>query len=396
MANPPDGASGLAVGDEVQRIGLEISQKFVPEPNADAILRDLFVALGRFKHVVRWKKFWLDKYLEEHLGNEGASQSSATSSQESEGTKLRRSERIRQMMEDFAKNDDGADDDPDDPRATGLRATKGGSNAPVADRATELFLKAIDRELIGRFNKGFINRAEPSDLDKELRTIMKQLSTTDNTVVVPTDKTNRLVTVPLDWYAQMIEGCVEADAVEVDKEDLDTVLDQAMEDLDEFHDKIAPDDMEFILTQMMSRAIPQCFGLIKDHQIEKKDENGNFPMRFVVPDNNFMSGFANVGYRIIKGIFDRNDVNYAESTILNAEHLKTSMSANIDSFKKGTCSMVVVLGGDGTGVGVRLLLELDDFGSCWCLPWFVDVDQGGVDPLDGWWSCHLRPEVREG
>lgn len=81
-------------------------------------------------------------------------------------------------MEDFAKNDDGADDDPDDECATGLKAAKGSSNAPVADHATELFLKAVDRELIGRFNKGFINHDVPCHTIRPGSRVQKDSETT--------------------------------------------------------------------------------------------------------------------------------------------------------------------------------------------------------------------------
>lgn len=57
--------------------------------------------------------------------------------------------------------------------------------------------------------------------------------------------------------------------------------------------------------------------------------------------------------------------------------------------------MTVVLGGYGTCVGVGLFLKQDNLVACWCLAWFVDMIQGGVDPIDGWGACHLRPEIRE-
>ena len=45
MAHPPNGADGSPVGDEVLWVGKVLSQKFVPEPEADVILRDLLEAL---------------------------------------------------------------------------------------------------------------------------------------------------------------------------------------------------------------------------------------------------------------------------------------------------------------------------------------------------------------
>ena len=97
MADPPDGENGFSVGEEVRQIGLELSQKFVPEPEGETVLKDLLVALQRFRHSVRWKKFWADRYLEDQLGEE--IDVSIPDSQESEDTKLRRSDRIRLLLD---------------------------------------------------------------------------------------------------------------------------------------------------------------------------------------------------------------------------------------------------------------------------------------------------------
>ena len=58
MANPPNGADGSPVGDEVLRVGKVLSQKFVPEPDVDVILRDLLEALNRFRHNVRLPPYY--------------------------------------------------------------------------------------------------------------------------------------------------------------------------------------------------------------------------------------------------------------------------------------------------------------------------------------------------
>ena len=150
-----------------------------------------------------------------------------------------------------------------------------------------------------------------------------------------------MVTVPLDWYTEQIERCIQDDAIEVEKGDLTTAFDNAIDELKDTAEMIADTDMEYILTQMRTRAVPQPFGLIKDHQTDKRDAEGNFPMRFVVPDNNFMSGFANVGYRMIKGILDAHGVDYSAFTINNAEHLKDCISdeqSENDTLRPGMCS----------------------------------------------------------
>ena len=56
--------------------------------------------------------------------------------------------------------------------------------------------------------------------------------------------------------------------------------------------------------------------LVKDHK--KKDENGDFPTRWVVPAKNFTAGFPHVDQRGIKEILDRNKIDYTKKTIIQA------------------------------------------------------------------------------
>ena len=111
MANPPDGANGSPVGDEVLRMGKVLSQKFVPEPDVDEILRDLIEAINRFRHNVRWKKFWFP-------------------TKEENRNKIRRSERIR-AAKAFARMGDGSVIDEDDEPGSGLRPEWTSLSAPT-------------------------------------------------------------------------------------------------------------------------------------------------------------------------------------------------------------------------------------------------------------------------
>jgi hypothetical protein len=63
--------------------------------------------------------------------------------------------------------------------------------------------------------------------------------------------------------------------------------------------------------------------LIKDHK--KADEHGNFPTRLVVPASNFTSSFPKAGYLGIKKIFDENEINYMDKTIIQASDLKEEL-----------------------------------------------------------------------
>jgi hypothetical protein len=77
---------------------------------------------------------------------------------------------------------------------------------------------------------------------------------------------------------------------------------------------LADKEEAFIMQSINSKAIPSPKLLIKDHK--KQDPNGNFPMRLVVPANNFTSAFPKIGYMGIRKIFDDNGIKYIEKTIV--------------------------------------------------------------------------------
>ena len=74
---------------------------------------------------------------------------------------------------------------------------------------------------------------------------------------------------------------------------------------------------------LKSKAVPTPKLLIKDHK--KADKNGNFPTRLVVPASNFTSSFPKAGYLGIKKIFDKNEINYMDKTIIQASDLKDEL-----------------------------------------------------------------------
>ena len=138
-----------------------------------------------------------------------------------------------------------------------------------------------------------------------------------------------------------MEECITADAEVIDRQYLTSLYDEAEATLDDFRNDLHHHDYGFILKQIKSKAVPQCFGMVKDHQIHKRDADGNFPMRFVVPDNNFMSGFANVGYRLIKDIFERYDVPYTKHTIQTSAFLKDNLeeAPKLYGYTRGDCTI---------------------------------------------------------
>ena len=78
--------------------------------------------------------------------------------------------------------------------------------------------------------------------------------------------------------------------------------------------------------------------LVKDHK--DPDENGEFPIWLVVPAKNFTAGFPHVDQQGIKGILDRNKINYTKKTIIQASDLKDKVEQL--NIKKSTNSIILV------------------------------------------------------
>ena len=52
---------------------------------------------------------------------------------------------------------------------------------------------------------------------------------------------------------------------------------------------------------------------------------GEYPNRLLVPATNFTATFSKLGYKGIKAILDKNDINYSEYTITQVSHLKIQL-----------------------------------------------------------------------
>ena len=78
-------------------------------------------------------------------------------------------------------------------------------------------------------------------------------------------------------------------------------------------------EFKYIVAALESRAIPTPRLLIKNH---KPRRNGEYPTRLVVPATNFTAGFANLGYRGIKALFENHGVTFDRHTIVQASDLK--------------------------------------------------------------------------
>ena len=100
-------------------------------------------------------------------------------------------------------------------------------------------------------------------------------------------------------------------------------FDEAKQLLLKLQDLLSENEFNYINETIESHAIPTPKTLIKDHKKQLPD--GTYPTRLVVPANNFAAGFANVGYRGIKKCFEKYNINYTKTTIIQASDVKQKL-----------------------------------------------------------------------
>ena len=131
-------------------------------------------------------------------------------------------------------------------------------------------------------------------------------------VVVPTDKTNSFRTIETEEYINWVTKHLNKSAITSSHERIKEIFKDANELLLGIEDLLSENEYHFILETINSRAIPTPKLLIKDHK--KKDSDGNFPTRLVVPATNFTAAFPKIGYIGIKKIFEHEKINYSKKT----------------------------------------------------------------------------------
>ena len=114
----------------IERAVLEItsvtSEKFVAAPNKTTVLGDLLIGLKRFRNVVRWKAFFQEK-ADEQSNSKGRNEKNSKIANEDNST-----------TESISK--EGLN--------TNLKAKNKSSNAHIASKQVEAFLKDIETTLI--------------------------------------------------------------------------------------------------------------------------------------------------------------------------------------------------------------------------------------------------------
>ena len=144
-------------------------------------------------------------------------------------------------------------------------------------------------------------------------------------VVVPTDKTNSFILIETAQYIEWVRSHLNKAAIKSSTERIKEVFNNANELLLEMEELFDKNEHKFIKETIESRAIPAPKLLVKDHK--KRDANGDFPTRLVVPATNFTAAFSKIDYIGIKQITEQEKINISNRTIIQASDLKSDLES---------------------------------------------------------------------
>ena len=101
-------------------------------------------------------------------------------------------------------------------------------------------------------------------------------------------------------------------------------FDQANKACDNDQNILSDNKITCLKSTLKTKNIPTPKLIITDHK-KKKDKEGDFPSRLIIPVNKFMSAFPRLGYLGIRRIFDTNQVKYETNIISQASNLKEEL-----------------------------------------------------------------------
>ena len=133
------------------------------------------------------------------------------------------------------------------------------------------------------------------------------------------DKTNAYEVVEKRDYMRWVREHLEKNARKVSRNLLSNIFNEALALALANRSTFSRAEFNYVIGILESRSIPTPRLLVKNH---KPLHNGEYPTRLVVPATNFTAGFANLGYRGIKAIFEKHYISFSKYNITQALHLK--------------------------------------------------------------------------
>ena len=164
--------------DEVLSLSSGTSEKYVPQPSRIQIQSDILIGLRRFKNTIRWKEFFRLRNADDEA------RSRAILDKAPEINKFV-STKNKKTVKDIITI-------PLKPCNKITQASKGSDHL-------ENFIRDLEFDLLSTsFNRN-VTAVKKSPKDKKIDTLFKFLKNQSD-VVVPTDKTNSIVIIPLHKY----------------------------------------------------------------------------------------------------------------------------------------------------------------------------------------------------
>ena len=178
--------SDLSLEDEVHELVTGTSQKFVPQPTLDNVISDAIQGLKRFRITVRLKEEIRNRKIQQH--NNSTDNLHIDNSDSTSKASL---------------NSDISERTPEGLKTNLHPPGRGGSKTTCGSEPVELFLKDLEKEVLHMVWQ-YRNHKTVHPMSTQIRQIQTRLRNTDDSVVIPTDKTNSFRTIPITTYIEQV------------------------------------------------------------------------------------------------------------------------------------------------------------------------------------------------
>lgn len=295
-----------------------ISSKFVPRPTPGSVLNDLLLGLKRFRSSLRWWEFW-KRYKDRDVNT-------SDSCQENQ----RDSELFKYFNE--CENDQGLG-------VVSLKSSTSARAPPKGSEDLEQFLRHMERAVIEEYGKckpayqdRSFEREIPSSANNfKLSRYLSALAKDEDLLVVPSDKSNRWISIDKTKYSSLLKKKLLETCTIVDR----SVLTDTHVHLTNFinlrSDHLSTKELSYIIGKLDQKRLASPKLLIKDHK--PPNAENTFPVRLIIPCNNFAAGLCEIGYRAIEQVFITNSIKISNFTLQNSYDLIDSVKERDFNFE---------------------------------------------------------------
>ena len=286
----------LSFEDEVHKLVSGTSQKFVPTPSRDTVLSDALLAIKRFRVTLRNREARRNEKQKERSNDnsqDNDSQSSSNTSTTSDTSSTITEQELKGLKTNLK------------PPNKYLAVEKGSPEL-------EAFLNDLESTIFDQID-AYDPTHHVNQISSDIQHIRRKLQDHKHLVIVPTDKTNSFLPMPIQDYIAQMKIHLSSHGKTVSHSYLQGVRTQAQYILSSLKNTLSKQEYGYLESSINSYGVPSPKLLIKDHK--KKNQNGDYPTRLLVPATNFVLAFPNLGYQGIKNILDEAEVDCMTHTI---------------------------------------------------------------------------------